>query len=359
MTCQEGSVIVDHPAGMLDRDQRTAEWWKCCCQESGQRSKPLRDCESCSTTTDDCSASSCGKFLPAGRPVSRTRLRPLSLVRHPRKFCGKVKDLYVVFIFVWISLNCLVQVASKPIRTRRAMIGVSKHTNCHDRAPKDGEDSPDSLVDFNVVKSLVSAHKTQVELAYNEVDQGIFRYVTQVFHQADNLEDFHNTWSWKNIDWLHGDQKMPKQFLQNVPDEYKMSLCERDWSKTDTLLNEFSFMHDKYKRLDKAIGSIMNYYKNNATIQNQLQIIDFIQRLKETSSEIINSITPILTALNYDHATFEASNSHPVPDNYVTKDKPDLENWVILREYMNALELYRVELSIIYKQMPGTDDNSP
>lgn len=118
-------------------------------------------------------------------------------------------------------------------------------------------------------------------------------------------------------------------------------------------------MYDKYRRLDVGIAAIVNYYEHNPAVKNQSNILTFIKRLQDKLKDILRTLNDVLEALNYDMASFEASNSNTLPTEYVIKDKPDLDNWVILREYMNTLELYTVELCIIEKQMLGSSENCP
>ncbi|XP_055681192.1 uncharacterized protein LOC129788833 [Lutzomyia longipalpis] len=354
--------ILNHPAGMLDRDQRTAGHLR----HHRVRISSLENCDQCLgenkkfANTSKCTTDSSQSSWSEGHPVTctRQRQRPLPCVRSRRKFCGKVKDLCLFLIFLWFSLNCLTQVASKPIRLRRAMID-KKYTNCLEKIPKGREKNTNSLIDYNKLQSLVRAHKLQVNLAHTEIEHGIMSYISQVFHHTDSLEDFHKIWSWRNIDWLHGKNKMPKELGEDVSDEYKEMLCSKDWNKPDTLLTQFGIMYDKYHRLDVGISAIINYYETNPAVKNQSSILNFIKRLKGQLTDILKTLHDVLEALNYDRATFEASNSNTVPTEYVIKDKPDLDNWVILREYMNTLELHRVELCIIEKQMLGSSENCP
>lgn len=125
------------------------------------------------------------------------------------------------------------------------------------------------------------------------------------------------------------------------------------------LLTKLLIMEDKYHRLDMGLDKIIEHYKNNPTVRNQSNVITFITRLKDKTSKIKWSLSSLLESLNYDKATLEASNSNPMPKDYVNKETPDLEHWVILREIMNYLELCQVELKIILESLQRSEKISP
>lgn len=93
-------------------------------------------------------------------------------------FFVEVKDLYLFFIFLWISLSFFSQVTSKPIRIRRAMISNTKNPMCMHRIQKDDKDDSSSLVNFDQVQSLLKAFSVQVDLAFAEINHGILDYVS-------------------------------------------------------------------------------------------------------------------------------------------------------------------------------------
>ncbi|XP_059613270.1 uncharacterized protein LOC132259589 [Phlebotomus argentipes] len=336
-----------HLEGMLDRDQTTAP------SLSLRKNRPQRCCDCSNLSASSISQTS----STSGHPVNRSRFRANGL-RVRRKLSGKVKDLCLLLVFAWISLNILPEVTSKPIRIRRTMISDMKNS-VMDKFRKDEKRSANDLVNFQRVHELMKAHKIQVNITYNELNHGIKDYIDQVFHNTQTLMKFHEAWSWMNLPWLHGGVDMPKEFQENVTTEYQEQIRSQDWSKADRLLNKFKVMYDKYKRLDIGVQSISYYYQNTARVQNKESIVPFIDRVKNSSSRILCSLHDLIDALNYDEATFEASDSNPVPQDLRTeKNNPDLHNWVILREYMNALELYSVELRIISEQMPKSNEKS-
>lgn len=185
---------------------------------------------------------------------------------------------------------------------------------------------PEDNITQALKAQLAKTIQTQAKIACNKANHSLEEYTKNQFSMTP--EQVHQRYNSTSFDWLPSKSDIPKQFGTDVTDGF-----------TRTMEEEMIHLYHQFQKIGVGIEQIVSEY-NNCTPNNgadQSVCINF-NNMRQDLTTLLRELNMNIGTLGLVRKPDVERDIMPDEDRQVDETTRRIRNWVIYRDYINALE---------------------